>query len=316
MRRSIGLASLFVIGGLGAAVFACSSRANAPSSGRPADESPAPAATSVGAVGLSLQVAPGVTVNSVAYVLTGPGGFTQSGTIDVSMSATVSALIGGIPAGSGYAIALTGVSADGSVSCSGSSAPFSIAANQTTSVPVALACSGPTPESGTIVVSATTSDCPVIDGIDVDPASVLVGGTIALLAHARGPNSGALTYSWTATAGSLSGATAANPTFTCTSAGAATVTVAVSDGSDAAGCVAVKSATATCTQVLAVSRIRYEGNTFGNAGTYPTIFNDPTISGIQGSVHVDTIPAVAGAARVSAVDLSGISTSFSSKSEG
>ena len=39
--------------------------------------------------------------------------------------------------------------------------------------------------------------------------------------------------------------------------------------------------------VLAVSRVQYDGNTFGNADTYPTIFADPTVSGVQGSIHID-----------------------------
>jgi hypothetical protein len=68
--------------------------------------------------------------------------------------------------------------------------------------------------------------------------------------------------------------------------------------------------------VLAVSRVQYEGNTFGNAGTYPTIFSDPTISGIQGSIHIDGYLVLPGVPRFASEELTGISTSFSSKSEG
>src|SRR5260370_40971265 len=38
---------------------------------------------------------------------------------------------------------------------------------------------------------------------------------------------------------------------------------------------------------LAVSHIQYDGNSFGSDETYPTIFNDPSVSGVQGSIHVD-----------------------------
>ena len=283
-----------------------------PGSADPSAENPG----DTGAVGVALQVAPGVTVNTVGYTLTGPNGFSQSGTINVSMSPTVSAIIGGLPAGSGFSLSLSGLSADGSVTCSGVSAPFAVLANQTIPVSVVLACSGPTPESGTIVVNGTTSACPTIDAISVTPANVVVGGSLTLTAAARGPNGGGLTYAWSATSGSLANATSSIATFTCTAAGTPAVTVTVTDGSDAAGCVAVQSVSVTCTQVLAVSRIRYEGNTFGNPAAYPAIFNDTTVTGVQGSIHIDQYPAIPGGARISALDLTGISTSFSSKSEG
>jgi len=63
---------------------------------------------------------------------------------------------------------------------------------------------------------------------------------------------------------------------------------------------------------LVVSRVEYTGD--------PTIFNNPSISGIQGAVYLDQYTPAAGSARVSTLALptgsSGISTSFSSKSEG
>lgn len=208
-----------------------------------------PATGDTGTVGVALQVAPGITIDSVSYGLTGPNGFSQSGTIDVTMSPTVSALLGGIPAGSGYGITLNGVSTDGSTTCSGASALFAVSSNQTTSVPVAVACSGPTPESGTIAVSASVSPCPTIDAISINPADVVVGGSLSLIAGARGPNSSGLTYTWTATSGSLANATSSIATFTCTTTGTPTITLTVSDGSDAAACLAVQSVSVTCARV-------------------------------------------------------------------
>lgn len=251
MHRSMGTASFVVFAGMCTALAACSSPSAISQSGDPTSNGDAtrPATGDTGTVGVALQVAPGITIDSISYALTGPNGFSQSGPIDVTMSPTVSVLLGGIPAGSGYGIALSGVSIDGSTTCSGASAPFVVLSNQTTSVPVAVACSGPTPESGTIDVSASVSQCPTIDSISINPADVIVGGSLSLIAGARGPSSSGLTYAWTATSGSLVNATSSIATFTCTTAGKPTITLTVSDGSDAAACLAAQSVSVTCTQV-------------------------------------------------------------------
>jgi hypothetical protein len=51
----------------------------------------------MGEVGLDLQVAQGLTLNTVNYTITGPLAFSRMGTIDVSNSTTVSAVISRIP---------------------------------------------------------------------------------------------------------------------------------------------------------------------------------------------------------------------------
>ena len=65
-----------------------------------------------GSIGLNLTAAPGVTLNSVTYTITG-NGFTKTGAIDTSSSPTISGTIGGIPAGKGYTITLTARSVGG-----------------------------------------------------------------------------------------------------------------------------------------------------------------------------------------------------------
>ena len=52
-----------------------------------------------GEVGISLQLPGGTTIQSASYSIMGPKGFLRAGTIDVSASNTVTALISGIPAG-------------------------------------------------------------------------------------------------------------------------------------------------------------------------------------------------------------------------
>jgi hypothetical protein len=67
---------------------------------------------------------------------------------------------------------------------------------------------------------------------------------------------------------------------------------------------------------LVVSRIQYDGDTFGSPETYPFIFADPDVSGIQGSIHLDQYFPFPGLPRFGTLALNGITTSFSSKSEG
>jgi hypothetical protein len=93
----------------------------------------------------------------------------------------------------------------------------------------------------------------VADGIMASPAEVFVGGTIALAASAHDADNGpsALSYLWTASAGTFNDATLAAPVFTCTAPGTVTVTVSVSDGDGGPGCTDQASVTLTCTPTAA-----------------------------------------------------------------
>src|SRR5450432_4509333 len=68
--------------------------------------------SNVGTIGLALQLASGTSLNSLSYTITGPSSFSRTGTIDTSHSATVTAVIGGLPAGTGFSIALDGTATD------------------------------------------------------------------------------------------------------------------------------------------------------------------------------------------------------------
>ena len=182
----------------------------------------------LGSVGLVL--AGGVTVNTFTYVLSGPT--SRTGTIDVSSSSTVSAVIGGVPAGTGYTLTLTGTSVDGQTTCSGTSASFNVVAGATTPVGVTIDCHTPA-KTGSVVVNGTINVCPNIDSVSANPP---VGNVISISSTADDPDNGpqAISYSWTTTSGTLSSATAQNPTLTCTAPGTASLTLTVSDGD--AGC--------------------------------------------------------------------------------
>jgi hypothetical protein len=62
------------------------------------------AGADVGGVQVDLSLGGGENINSASYSIAGPAGFTKTGTIDISNSTALTVAIGGIPAGSGYAI--------------------------------------------------------------------------------------------------------------------------------------------------------------------------------------------------------------------
>src|SRR5450432_574310 len=190
----------------------------------------------VGAVKMSLDVAGGGTLSSVAYLVSGPASFSKTGSIDVSHSATIAAAISPLPAGTGFSIALSATSTDGGTMFIGS-ASFDVVAHQTTSVLVHLLCRQPT-TNGTISFNGALNVCPLIDSLGASPAEVFVGGSIALAgqAHDTDMAPSPLAYQWVTSSGALSNAAAQNPTFTCSAAGLVTVTLTVTDGDSGAGC--------------------------------------------------------------------------------
>jgi len=203
--------------------------------------------TDAGNVGLALQLVPGVVINSFGYAITGPKSY--SGTIDVSSSTKVSTIIGGIAAGAGYSLTLTGMSADGQTTCAGASAPFAVMAAATTSVAVAIDCHVGGNKTGSVLINGTINVCPNVDSVAANPP---VGNTIAITASASDPDAGpqAVTYSWTTSAGTLSSATAQNPTLTCTGAGNVNLVLTVSDGD--AGCASTFNLVVACPPEAAV----------------------------------------------------------------
>ena len=215
-------AALLALMGLsvGLSVFGCSS----------ADTRTLPeSAENVGAVGLTLQSG-GVTLNSINFTILGTG-FSKSGTIDVSNSTTISAVIGGIPAGNGYSITLSGSDAGSTgITCTGS-ASFNVTAGTTTSTQIHLQCKTP-PKTGGVMINGTLNICPVIDSLSVAPAETTVGHSIDLVGAGSDVDQlpSALKYAWTSTSGTLSNATSAHASLACTTAGSATVTLTITDG--------------------------------------------------------------------------------------
>ena len=212
--------SLFVLA-LAAAPLACSDAT--------------PAGSSVGqdgSVDLALSTN-GVSIDSVSYVITGPAGYSKSGSVGVSHSATLTAVIGSIPAGNGYSITLNAAATSGGTTCSGS-APFSVVAHQTLPVAVDLLCRE-VHTTGSVLINGVLNVCASLNDVSAVPNEVTVGASVTLSADATdsdGPSP--ISYQWTADGGTLSAANAQTAALTCTTASQVHVSVRVSDGD--AGC--------------------------------------------------------------------------------
>jgi phospholipase C len=279
-----------------AMVGGCSSSGATGEPGGPATGSGSkPGASDIGSIGLDLQVVDGLTLNTLSYTITG-GAFTKMGAINVSNSTTVSAVIGGIPFGTGYLISISGTSVEGSAMCAGS-ATFSITSAGTTVVNISISC-GTQPGTGNIAVNGSINVCPTITALSANPAEVTTGSPLALSATASDPDNGPspLALSWTTTSGVLSNPSSATPTFTCAKAGQATITVTANDGDTS--CASHQSVVVTCTEPATASPIKHvvvligENRSFDHAfGTYVPAAGQ-TVSNLlsKGIVNADGTP--------------------------
>jgi len=199
-----------------------------------------------GSIGIQLQIAPGVTINTVDWSIVNAGiGFAQSGSVNEQFSNTIVFQVGGLPAATGYAITLTAMSVGGTFSCSGTSS-FDVTAGATTHVGIVLTCSPTGGGGGTIVVDGTTVICANIDSISVFPLETTVGHPIALVATASAGGV-ATSFAWTAPAGTFDNPGSATPTFTCPAAPQMVdITLTVSPGVPQCPTTTSRTVTVTC----------------------------------------------------------------------
>jgi hypothetical protein len=192
--------------------------------------------SAIGSVGLAITLPSGATVSTVHYsIKNGTNVEVSSGNINTSdPGATVSLVVGGVAAGSGYTIVLTATASDGS-GCMGTSAPFTVVANQSVSVTVLLLCRSTT-TTGTINGTGIIDNCPIITSYVVSPLAVSAGGAIDVAAAATDSDpSDTVTYAWTATAGTFDAAGTASTKYHCPAASSQqTLTITASDNIDAA----------------------------------------------------------------------------------
>lgn len=231
---------------------------------------------SVGAVEMALELAPGISIATVSWEITG-NGFQRAGTIDVGNSSRVSAVLGGIPAGLGYIVTLRAEGTDG-ITCSGASS-FDVVGGTVSQVDVHMLCRRPR-RTGSVVVDGTLNVCPLIDDVSISPASAAVGQSVALSADASDLDfaPAALTFAWTTTLGEILQGNQRNAGLTCTAVGTAIVTLTVSDGDCEDAIVANVSCTEAIgsgTPQIVINEVESSGGTPGdwvelyNAGTAP-----------------------------------------------
>jgi hypothetical protein len=181
-----------------------------------------------GTVGANLSLAPGVSLTSLNWTISN-GTNSYTGTVHIGDAQSVEWVAGGILAGSGYSITITGVDSAGEVCAGSTTTTFAVAAGATTQVVLGVVCSVPSDGSvaadvntGSVEVDASvtrvtggSAQCPGITSFSIDPAEQLSGASSQLNLSTTGPAS-VITWSVTpATGGSFSSPNAANPTFTC-----------------------------------------------------------------------------------------------------
>jgi len=190
----------------------------------------------VGGIGLNLELAEGITVDTVHYVITQGTATVLEGDIAVAdAAATVSVLVGGLAPGS-YEIALSATSTNGEVTCAGS-APFTISTNTTTSVTVDLQCTNED-EDGVLIANGQISSCTldVIQYYTAAPLQTSTNGSIALTSAADDVDGVQPDFSWTTTGlSTITNGTSPTATFNCNGdSGVHVVTLTVSTETNAA----------------------------------------------------------------------------------
>lgn len=166
-----------------------------------------------------------------------------SGTVS-AIDPTTSASFGvQLPVGSGDRVQMTATTTSG-LTCSGTSDPFDVVEGRPLSVSIALACSSNAAAADLASVtltrpSAPNETCPVIGGYSIGSEGAATANSRFLVSiSVTDPDAGdVLTYAWSATAGTFSGAGAPSAEYTCSGSGYPTVSVAVSDNHAPTACI-------------------------------------------------------------------------------
>ncbi|HXJ21890.1 MAG TPA: hypothetical protein VMT03_16820 [Polyangia bacterium] len=111
----------------------------AAASGCADQRAPGTPAPTAGSIQLALTIPPSVQIGTVTYQIT-RGTYSQSGSIDVSHTSVITGVVGGIPIGTGYQLALSASDPSGKLTgCSGT-ASFDVSGGMATNVPIDVVC--------------------------------------------------------------------------------------------------------------------------------------------------------------------------------
>jgi len=201
----------------------------------------------VGQVHMNLDIPGGTSITSFTWTITN-GTNTYSGTDPIGDAQSAEFVAGGILAGSGYTVTITGTDSN-SDPCIGTSSAFTVNAGNVTQVVLGVVCTVPPDGStsadvgtGSVEVDAGFSlfntgalACPGISSFSISPAEINLSGTASLNLATVGP---AASITWSvapANGGTFGSTTAASTTFQCANVPAAgsqvtvTATVALPD---------------------------------------------------------------------------------------
>jgi hypothetical protein len=200
----------------------------------------------IGSVGLHLQIAPGVNVFSLNWLISN-GTNSYPGTVNIGDAQSIEFVAGGILAGTGYTVTLTGSDSNGDP-CTGVSATVTVIAGATSSTTVIVTCTVPTDASlasvvdtgsiavdaGVVLVNQSSFLCPGITSLSVNPAEVLPPQTATLTSATTSFSGGTETVLWTTSCAgaNIAAPTALNTTFACGSVSGTVCTVTLTVGLD------------------------------------------------------------------------------------
>lgn len=169
-----------------------------------------------------------IDVTRINYSITAPDiSRPITGALAVSSNGVASGTIRNVPAGTNRTLTLTATDGAGAVLCSGS-APVSVTSNQIAQVQVTLQCAS-LPGRGSVDATGVFNRWPEIHSVFVSSTTVNSGGSLDVSVSVSDDDNDALTYEWTASAGTFSALSAAT-TYTAGAAGIQTITITVRDG--------------------------------------------------------------------------------------
>jgi hypothetical protein len=217
-------------------VTACSGTSEAPSPNARREQP-------FGTVGLKLQPVAGITLSTVHYVVTQGSATVVEGDLPTPGTGDTFSFGIPLPAGTGYAISLSSVSAEAGddITCTGSFGSFDVTPNTSTQFSMSLTCVDNSNGQALSNVDVETEACPrlAVDYAVALPYRGAVDWTsIAVLssAHDLDQPSAVITYAWSivesahAAVGSFNPANAQNSEFVCASHGEISVQVTASNG--------------------------------------------------------------------------------------
>jgi hypothetical protein len=239
--------------------------------------------SSVGHVNLALQLASGAKVNSVHYKIhagTPTGIADVEGDVNTSDPNATASAYHSFPASMGDVVTLTATTTAG-IGCTGASAPFPVTPGAVAKVDVVLVCGGSTPtqNTGSVQIGATVvegDNCPLLTSWAASPLQTSLLGTIDVSGAASDADVGVipgevLSYKWTATGGSFADSTALATKYTCTVAGAQTITLTVTDNHVPTSCPTSITIPVNCIgDVVCGNGVVEAGEACEGAGSYTT----------------------------------------------